>query len=679
MMNKKNIFLFILIFFKSVLVQADGSEVEYYLKKHYLSQFVEPESDNDIFDAPPVEDSDYEFELFSLSERITPWRIRIILLQFICPQCYGKPYRPDPYPVHFHTDIWRDMQVFGVGNKAHIYDAAFPGAGRLGEIYGAYQLVAGATYDVSQLVLRQFLIQQIRQRNIKDEFGKELKAIDEHLARGVAIFDKLHPLSRLSELDIYSEEQKYLDWFNNVYLKNKKSITAEEYEKNVVRAIVVNNMKGVSTQRYVRFTYWSAVSLVLFLGANFKMNNRARTLDLAPWNNCQNCLQNMGRSVTKLGSYASVVTAPLALYRAAGTISQSHSNYKQINRVLTHELIALKPFLETLFAFSDVRGLPVNFALDENELALSASLLDKIGSLDTYDGFFFQQNLVKAASAARILLALKDTIARFLVNIAMLDFYVAVAEGSKDSDLWNFAKYDVHGYYEILPTPKIFAKKLWNPILAPHQAVPSDVQLGKRQPDNIILTGPNASGKSTFLRSLGINTIFMAQNLGVVAAKEFEFRPFTHFDSLMEKRDAKGRSSFETEAAAVLRSWNHNKALEKGHRSLILADELFRTTPAKEGAKTSKLLVQKLGQLPHVAMVVSTHFKSMNKLAEKYPKTFTSKHMSVEVDETTKEVIRNNYWLTNGPSPVTNAQQLFKEKFREKHPQFFKHSTVENL
>ena len=65
---------------------------------------------------------------------------------------------------------------------------------------------------------------------------------------------------------------------------------------------------------------------------------------------------------------------------------------------------------------------------------------------------------------------------------------------------------------------KIVGKNLYNPLI--RNPVPNDLDLEK----SIILTGSNASGKSTYLRTLGINVVF-ALSFGMFFGDEFEVKP----------------------------------------------------------------------------------------------------------------------------------------------------------
>ncbi len=645
------------------------------LKKHYLSQFIEKNQGDTEYEPRSLDIDPDELKRYPLNERMTPLKTRTILLHYLCPECSGGKPRGKVLPLFYHTDVWRDIQVFQVPGKAHLYDAAFPGTTVMGEVYGAYTLVAGASRNLTLLETRQELIRQIQQRSLAEQFRESLKQMEENLNHGLAIFDRQHPFNTLSKANIFIEEEVVKEWMKNSEFSSAVSYLggdAEVLGMNFKARFIHQNLDGSHADRMVKMSYLTAMMSTVVGPLEYWLSSGARSLELSPWQGCRDCVSNSLKLITKLGGYSQYIFFPLSIGQSIHQIYHDQRMYKNTRDVLIDELVSLKPFLNTLFSFSDIRNLPlINFNLNDNEKRILNVVLSKIEYLETVEDDYFLGSVSKAASALRWLRLLRSTIIRYLVNVSKLDFYISVAEGTRNTSLWSFVDYDENHWRQIEPTPKIAAKKLWNPLLPPEKAISSDLMLGGDHPANIVLTGANASGKSTFLRGLGINTIFLAQTLGVAAAKKFEFRPYTHFNSLMEKRDKNGRSSYETEVDNVLRVWEVNRKLTSHDHSMVLADELFRTTNAKEGASASKLLIRKLGNLPHLSLLVSTHFKSLNTMAVKYPERFANKHMSVEIDDETREITRMHYRLKDGISPSSNAIQMFDKKMRSQYPALY--------
>lgn len=659
------------------LAQANELNPHELLKKHYLSKFTEGKSQDRTDDSPAWQINGDDLQRYPLSERMTPLRSRAILLHYLCPECSGKRNRQNVMPVNFHTDVWLDTQVFKIPGKAHLYAAAFPGTTIMGEAYGAYMLVAGATQDIFLLRQRQSLVHQLQESGLLVQQAREsLKKMEQLLTRGLAIFDRQHPFNTLAKADIFTEEVVLSDWLANsgfgavmeAYLGTDKEADAKAIKQGLLHI----NLQGRHASGINSTPYFLASAAIVFGVANYWFSGGARKLTTQPWQGGRNCVSNVLSLLTRVGGYSQPLVVPLSVGVIIYVAYKQYWQFRNIKEVLIDELVAVKPFLEILFSFSAIQHLPlIDFTLSAREQHIIYNVWSKTSHLRGDDGHHYQGSFAEVASTLRWLLLLREMIVRYLVNIARLDFYISVAKQTSNSSLWVFAEYDVTNQGLVKAKPKLTARKLWNPVLSPKKAVASDVRLGGNHPANIVLTGVNASGKSTFLRGLGINTIFMAQTLGVAAAKSFKFRPYTHFDSLMEKRDKNGRSSYETEVDTVAQVWAVNSRLCNKHRSLVLVDELFRTTNPQEGASASKVLVRKLGELPHLSLLVSTHFTALRQLAVENPKRFANKHMSVEIDEGTSEVTKMNYRLADGPSPYINAIQLFDQAVMEKYPELY--------
>ena len=178
----------LLLVFNILQVQAHDFDTHSVLKNQYLSKFRENQTTEDQDEILPEEIEPENLRRYPLSERMTPLRIRTILIRFLCPECAKKKNRENTYKLHYNTDVWSDTQVFQITGKAHIYDAAFPATTLLGEVYGAWLLVAGATWNTRILEQRQQLIRLIQQSGQVDQLQKLLADLEPVLTSGLAIF-----------------------------------------------------------------------------------------------------------------------------------------------------------------------------------------------------------------------------------------------------------------------------------------------------------------------------------------------------------------------------------------------------------------------------------------------------------------------------------------------------------
>ncbi|KEQ12202.1 MutS-related protein [Endozoicomonas numazuensis] len=648
-------------------MEIDRQEI---LKKYYLSKF-----------------TDLEHNAVSTHEKLSPLRTRTMLEHYLlpefCPEC--DTHNTTNRSVQFHTDVWQDTQVFQTPGKAHVYDMAFPGTSTLGEFYGAYLLVYGATWSDSKISHRKNLIKALKDNNLRRNLQSNLKTLNQHLDKGLALFIREHPFNHLLDASALIDESipvKLLQDDNSSNIREPCSGFSElNGYKNITNPNICSlldyNFNGHYSLHFQYIAYAESLLAVSSICFNYRFKKRSRELNYYSENNKLHGIVNWLIFSAKADSWADLATIPLSLALSIQRTYEHHWDKKKLNEDMARRLLEFKPFIEALFNFYSFQDLPdINFFLNKSEIKLVSELRIYMNQIST-GGHLYQHNLARIVASVRRILALRETIIRLLANAAKLDFYLSVAEGIGNHRRWSFVKFDKNDYGRIQEGPGITARSLWNPLLPAHQAVASNLTLGDTAPRNIILSGANASGKSTFLRSVGINTIFFAQTLGIAAAKTFHFRPFTHFDSLIDKRDQKGRSSYEGEKETVGTVWKYNYQLKEqsaeGKRVLVIADELFRTTNPHTGAAVSKRLVAKLGAMPHTTALISTHFDKLHELGEEHPELFANKHMKADYDEQAGGITSMRFQLTDGVCPHTNAIQMFEEELEQNYPELFEY------
>lgn len=130
------------------------------------------------------------------------------------------------------------------------------------------------------------------------------------------------------------------------------------------------------------------------------------------------------------------------------------------------------------------------------------------------------------------------------------------------------------------------------------KATGNDINLDK----SIVITGSNMSGKSTYLRVVGVN-VLLAQGLCFVCADHFKagFHKIISSISLNDDIES-GKSYFMKEAEAIQRMLNQSDT--KGN-NLFLIDEIFKGTNPTERLAASVEILNDLAQRSHV--IVTTH------------------------------------------------------------------------
>jgi DNA mismatch repair protein MutS len=190
--------------------------------------------------------------------------------------------------------------------------------------------------------------------------------------------------------------------------------------------------------------------------------------------------------------------------------------------------------------------------------------------------------------------------------------------------------------------PTIQIKNIWHPFLNNESTVKNSLDLS----NNILITGPNAAGKSTFIKSVIVN-IIMAQTIGVTSSNNFKITPFHLIETYLHIPDSKGSSSlFEAE---MFRSKNYIekiKSIDENKFSFIVLDEIFSSTNYVEG-------------FSNTLSITTTHYTDLEVL-EKDTKGKIINY-KFEVDYDSNKEIKFNYMLKRGMSRQYIALDLLKK------------------
>ena len=223
-----------------------------------------------------------------------------------------------------------------------------------------------------------------------------------------------------------------------------------------------------------------------------------------------------------------------------------------------------------------------------------------------------------------------DVIQKNAGVIAAVDTLVSFAEVS---DRYRYVR------PEINESDTIEIKEGRHPVIerllpAGEKYIPNDVTIDTDTNQILILTGPNMSGKSSYLRQTGL-IVLLAQIGCFVPAKEAKIGLVDKIFTRVGASDniAKGESTFLVEmheAANIL-----NNATPK---SLLLLDEIGRGTSTYDGISIAWAITEYLHENPNLRAktLFATHYHELNALADMYDRI---KNYRVEVREYGDKVI----------------------------------------
>ncbi|WP_036729989.1 MutS-related protein [Peptoniphilus mikwangii] len=245
------------------------------------------------------------------------------------------------------------------------------------------------------------------------------------------------------------------------------------------------------------------------------------------------------------------------------------------------------------------------------------------------------RNFFKTADAINlnrdILIELYELLGKIEVYIAMTSLYLAIDAKDVEYVDEDFC---------------LSAKNLRHPLLNRETQVPSNFNFDY---ENVLITGSNASGKSTFLRSISISNI-MAMTLGFVMADEYRTSMF-YLQSAIDIRDSieESMSYFLAETLAIKRMIDESKV-----KKLVVLDEIFK------GTNTVDRISAAYNTLKYLAndrkIIAATHDIELTNLLKD---TFKNYHFEEEIKD---DDILFDYIIRKGPAISRNAIEILRVK-----------------
>jgi len=220
--------------------------------------------------------------------------------------------------------------------------------------------------------------------------------------------------------------------------------------------------------------------------------------------------------------------------------------------------------------------------------------------------------------------------------------------------LANFA-YNHEDFYfpEVDPSVVLHTEGMGHPLIPAPKRVDNPLTI-REKGVSLIITGANMAGKSTFLRTIGVNLV-LAMAGSVVCARHMTFR-LTRLFTSMNITDSLSRneSYFYAEIKRLRQLTEH--ALHHQHL-LVLLDEILTGTNTKDKEKASKAFVNRLLKMK-VTSVIATHDLSLTTMAEEHPDSIRNTRFEVGLEDGR---MKFDYKLRVGVAQNMNALALLRE------------------
>jgi hypothetical protein len=289
------------------------------------------------------------------------------------------------------------------------------------------------------------------------------------------------------------------------------------------------------------------------------------------------------------------------LYRDYTNAVEKRSKMRALNKLIqiTRELESLcKEYgIETEFSVNDIQ--------DKKGIDLLKDL-EHERYKDGDDSAFFNISLVHTAAYA--LYKNDKQLAPIFASLAEMDAYNAFATKIVESH----DKKNKFCLVEIIEAdrPRIDARGFWS--LLVKNPVVNDLCEDR----HVLLTGPNAGGKSTSIRST-LQNILLGQCFGVAAAESFRFTMFDVIHSYLTITDdaPAGVSRFQAELNRANATLAKIDSLKPDEKYFFVFDELFTGTGVDAGEKCAIGFIKRVLQHHNVLCIYATHFEKLKQIA----------------------------------------------------------------
>ncbi len=200
--------------------------------------------------------------------------------------------------------------------------------------------------------------------------------------------------------------------------------------------------------------------------------------------------------------------------------------------------------------------------------------------------------------------------------------------------------------------PFIKAKEMGHPLIPFDQSVKNDYELGVTTKAHIV-TGSNMAGKSTFIRTVGLNLVLALNGLPV-CAKEFSCSVVSIASCIRITDSLEEHASYFR--AELKRLELIVGLLGKGESYIVLLDEILRGTNSDDKRMGTLAFFKKLKDYNCLA-ILATHDLVLGKLEEQFPQHYSNYCFESELRGSQ---LYFDYKLRRGVSSSTNATYLMK-------------------
>jgi DNA mismatch repair protein MutS len=199
-----------------------------------------------------------------------------------------------------------------------------------------------------------------------------------------------------------------------------------------------------------------------------------------------------------------------------------------------------------------------------------------------------------------------------LLYIGKIDNYMSIIRLYKE--LKSEKKYVCFPEFKLSPVPIITTKKNWFIKLKENSTIVTNSYKIGDPIRNCVITGPNAGGKSTHIKTV-IFSVLLSQTFGIVPSKKFTITPFHKINTYLNIPDNTGKESlFQAEMCRCRDYIDNLEILKENEFSIIVMDEIFSSTNPEDGIAAGFSILEYLANKTNNMCLITTHYKYLTDL-----------------------------------------------------------------
>lgn len=203
---------------------------------------------------------------------------------------------------------------------------------------------------------------------------------------------------------------------------------------------------------------------------------------------------------------------------------------------------------------------------------------------------------------------------------------------------------------EIQENTLLKAENLAHPLIDSHKRVSNDFFIEQKK-QFYVVTGANMAGKSTFLRTVGINFVLACAG-APACATSFVFTPASIFTSMRTTDNLSEDTSYFH--AELLRLSQLKQLLESGENTLVILDEILKGTNSKDKLTGSRLFLKKIIDF-NAFGIIATHDLELGQMEKEFPNNFSNICFEITFKD---DDVCYDYKLKSGITEKLNATFL---------------------